>query len=66
MNRPWDEQDVEKMRRRLIGRSILEPRKFDAHVDSISTATRTAALIIDSLNRAKGLYEGLKGKGYIK
>ncbi len=66
INRPWDEQDVEKMRRRLIGRSILEPMKFDAHVDSISTATLTAALIIDSINRAKDLYEGLKGKGYIK
>jgi peroxiredoxin len=66
MNRPWDAQDVEKMRRRLIGRSILEPRKFDAHVDSISTATRTATLIIDSLNKAKGLHEMLKARGYIK
>jgi peroxiredoxin len=66
INRPWDEQDVEKMRRRLIGRSILEPMKFDAHVDSISSATLTAASIIDSINRAKDLYEGLKGKGYMK
>jgi hypothetical protein len=66
MNRPWDEQDVEEMRKRLIGRSILEPRKFVAHVDSISSATLTAASIIDSINRAKDLYEGLKGKGYIK
>lgn len=66
INHPWDEQDVEKMRGRLIGRSILEPKKFDAHVDSISSATLTAALIIDSINRAKDLYEELKGKGYIK
>jgi hypothetical protein len=66
INLSWDEQDIEKMKGRLIGRSILEPRDFDAHVDSISTATLTAALIIDSVNRAKGLYEGLKGKGYIK
>ncbi len=66
MNRPWDEQDVEKMKKRLIGRSILEPRNFDARVDSISSATLTAALIIDSINRAKDLYEGLKGEGYIK
>jgi hypothetical protein len=66
INRPWDEQDVEKMRRRLIGRSILEPRNFDAHVDSISTATRTAASIIDRINKAKGLHEMLKARGYIK
>jgi len=66
MNRPWEEQDIKKMRGRLIGRSILEPRNFDAHVDSISSATLTAALIIDSVNRSKDLYEGLREKGYIK
>jgi len=26
----------------------------------------TAALIVDSVNKAKSLYDGLKGKGYVK
>jgi len=54
------------MRQRLVGRSILQPTDFDPQVDSVSSATMTAALIVDSVNKAKGLYEGLKGKGYVK
>ena len=54
------------MRQRLVGRSILQPADFDPQVDSISTATMTAALVVDSINKAKALYEGLKAKGYIK
>jgi peroxiredoxin len=65
-NVAWDSQETEKMRRRLVGRSILQPTDFDPQVDSISSATMTAALIVDSVNKAKGLYEGLKGQGYIK
>jgi hypothetical protein len=26
----------------------------------------TSALIVDSVNKAKSLYDGLKGKGYVK
>jgi peroxiredoxin len=65
-NIPWDAKDIEKMKRRIIGRSILHPVDFDPQVDSISSATMTAALIVDSVNEAKDLYEGLKSKGYIK
>jgi len=65
-NLPWDAKEIEKMKRRLVGRSILNPLDFDPQVDSISSATMTAALIVDSINKAKTLYEGLKDKGYIK
>ena len=65
-NAYWDSQEIEKMRQRLVGRSVLQPVDFDPQVDSVSSATMTAALIVDSVNKAKGLYEGLKGKGYIK
>jgi len=65
-NQPWDAQEVEQMKKRLVGRSILQPVDFDVQVDAISTATMTAALIVDSVNKAKDLYEGLKSKGYIK
>jgi len=65
-NAKWENTEVEKMKQRLVGRSILQPTDFDPQVDSISSATMTAALIVDSVNKAKSLYEGLKGKGYIK
>lgn len=65
-NAEWDAKDNEKMRQRLVGRSILQPTDFDPQVDSVSSATMTAALMVDSVNKAKGLYDGLKGKGYIK
>ncbi|MBI5967652.1 MAG: redoxin domain-containing protein [Deltaproteobacteria bacterium] len=65
-NLPWDAKEIEKMKQRLIGRSILQPVDFDPQVDAISSATMTAALIVDSINKAKTLYDGLKSKGYIK
>jgi peroxiredoxin len=65
-NVAWDSQEIEKMKQRLVGRSILQPADFDPQVDSITSATMTAALIVDSVNKAKSLYEGLKEKGYIK
>jgi hypothetical protein len=65
-NIAWESQEIEKMKQRLVGRSILQPVDFDPQVDAITSATMTAALIVDSVNKAKGLYEGLKGKGYIK
>jgi peroxiredoxin len=65
-NANWDAKEIETMKGRLVGRSILQPTDFDPQVDAISSATMTSALIVDSLNKAKGLYDGLKGKGYIK
>jgi thiol-disulfide isomerase/thioredoxin len=65
-NVSWDSKEVEKMRQRLVGRSVLQPVDFDPQVDSVSSATMTAALVVDSVNKAKTLFEGLKGKGYIK
>jgi peroxiredoxin len=65
-NIPWEAKEVEQMKRRLVGRSILQPADFDSQVDAISSATMTAALIVDSTNKATALYEGLKSKGYIK
>lgn len=65
-NLPWNEKEIEQMKKRLVGRSILQPVDFDPQVDAISSATMTAALIVDSINKAKSIYEGLKSKGYIK
>jgi hypothetical protein len=65
-NANWDAEEIEKMRKRLVGRSILQPTDFDPQVDSISSATMTSGLVVDSVNKAKNLHDGLKSKGYIK
>jgi hypothetical protein len=65
-NVPWEAKEIDKMKQRLVGRSILQPVDFDPQVDSVSTATMTSALIVDSVNKAKALYNGLKSQGYIK
>jgi len=65
-NLPWNAQEVEWMKARLVGRSILNPVDFDPQVDSISSATMTSVLIVDAINRAKRHYEGLKRMGYMK
>jgi hypothetical protein len=65
-NVAWDSKEIEKIKGRLVGRSILQPTDFDPQVDSVSSATMTAALIVDSVNKAKNLYDGLRSKGYIK
>jgi peroxiredoxin len=65
-NLNWTEEDIYKLKARSIGRSILGPFTFDPSVDSVSGATITAALIFDSLDKAKGIFEKLKKEGYIK
>jgi peroxiredoxin len=65
-NLQWTEEDIKKLKGRTIGKSILKPFSFDPGVDSVSGATITAALIFDSLDKAKEIFEKLKKEGYVK
>ncbi len=65
-NLDWTEEDIKKLKTRTIGRSILKPFAFDPSVDSVSGATITAALVFDSLDKAKAVFEKLKKEGYVK
>ncbi len=65
-NLHWTEEDIKKLKSRTVGKSILKPLSFDAKVDSISGATITAALVFDSLDKAKEIFEKLKKEGYVK
>jgi thiol-disulfide isomerase/thioredoxin len=65
-NLNWTEEDIKKIKTRTIGRSVLSPFTFDSNVDSVSGATITAALIFDSLDKAKEIFEKLKKEGYVK
>jgi len=65
-NLKWTEEDIKKLKSRTIGKSILKPFSFDPAVDSVSGATITAALVFDSLDKAKAIFEKLKKEGYVK
>jgi thiol-disulfide isomerase/thioredoxin len=59
-NLDWTEEDIQKLRSRTLGRSILTPFPFDPGVDSVSGATITAALIFEALEKGKEIYMKLK------
>ncbi|NIO03503.1 MAG: FMN-binding protein [Proteobacteria bacterium] len=65
-NRPWSDQDVQKMRDRIVGQSLLMPFRFDRDVDAVSGATVTSVVIFDGINRGKSIYADLMRKGYVK
>lgn len=65
-NLHWTEEDIQKLRNRTIGKSILKPFTFDPGADAISGATITAVLIFDSLDKAKEIFGKLKKEGYVK
>lgn len=65
-NLNWTDEDIKKLKSRTVGRSFLKPLAFDPAVDAVSGATITAALIFDSLDKAKMIFEHLKKEGYVK
>jgi hypothetical protein len=64
-NKEWNEEEVDQMRRRLLGLSALEERAFDPEVDAVSTATMSSSLIFDSLGKMGPVVEILKEKGHL-
>jgi thiol-disulfide isomerase/thioredoxin len=65
-NLKWTREDIEKFKSHTVGRSILKPFTFDPSVDTVSGATITAALVFDSLDKAKEIFQELKKEGYVK
>lgn len=65
-NLNWTEEDIMKLKNRVVGRSILKPFAFDSKVDAVSGATITTILIFDTLEKAKEIYEKIRKEGYIK
>ena len=64
-NKEWNEEEVDQMRRRLLGLSALEERAFDPEVDAISTATMSSSLIFDSLGKTGPIVKILKDGGHL-
>ncbi len=64
-NKLWSEEEVDQMRRRLLGLSVFETREFDPELDAVSTATMSSALIFDSLSRSGPVVEALREGGHL-
>jgi peroxiredoxin len=58
-NKPWNADDIAKLKQRLLGRKLPDPQPFDAQVDAISSATISSAMIFDSIAEGKELYDAL-------
>jgi hypothetical protein len=65
-NMVWDQGDIEAMKDRLIGRSLLKPFEFNRDVDAVSGATITSVIIFHRLNEGKEVYTRLMRHGYVK
>jgi thiol-disulfide isomerase/thioredoxin len=64
-NEEFDEDDLRKIRSRIVGKYLSNTFIFDPKVDAVSSATITSALIFDSFSKGKALMDELKGKGLI-
>jgi len=64
-NKLWNDDDVAKMRKRLLGKSISQRLLFNPDVDAISSATITSAIIFDSLSQGASLLKELEKMGLI-
>jgi len=65
-NEAFDEQDMAKVKRRLVGKYVFDPFRFDAKVDSITSATITASVMFRTLEKSRTLFERLERAGYLK
>ncbi|MBW1743481.1 MAG: hypothetical protein JRJ47_08655, partial [Deltaproteobacteria bacterium] len=64
-NEDFNEADVDKIRKRVVGKYIFEPFVFDAKVDSVTYATITCAVIFKGLNEGQSLFKELQQQGLI-
>ncbi len=64
-NDDWDEEDLAKMRARVMGRSLLKPWPFNPKTDAVTSATITSAVIFNSLSKGASLIQELKKKGML-
>jgi len=58
--------DIEAMKSRLVGRSLLQPFEFNRDVDAVTRATITSVVIFQRLSKGKEIYTMLMKQGYVK
>lgn len=56
----WNEQDVDKILKRIRGKNLFSEFSFDPAVDAVTTATMTSSLIYECFDRAKTVFAEFK------
>ena len=59
-NKEWSEEDVEKTRGRVLGKSIFRLMDFDPEVDAVTSATITSAIIFKAIAQGKVIYRFMR------
>ena len=60
-NIPWTEEDMEKIKKQILGKTIFTDFSFDPRVDAVSTATMSSSLVYEAFNDAKKVFANYKG-----
>jgi hypothetical protein len=63
-NKPFNENDIEKERKALVGKNITQPIQYNPETDSVTSASMTSALIFKSVKTGDRLFRTLKKEGY--
>jgi len=63
-NKRFSNIEVEYIRKRLIGRNMLMPFKFEKEVDAVTSATLTSLIIYDSIYHSRELLDVIKREGF--
>jgi thiol-disulfide isomerase/thioredoxin len=58
-NIPWKDNDVQFMASRIVGRSLKKELVFDPAADAVSSATMSSALIINSINSLRPVFDAI-------
>ncbi len=59
-NAEWDKHDIDSMKAKLLGRSLLQRKIYKPAVDAVSSATMSCALIYNSINRLEPVFRTLE------
>jgi len=59
-NEEWDDQDIAKIRKSFVGKSVFGTFSFDPKVDAVAMATMSSSLVYEGFNEGARLFAELK------
>lgn len=65
-NVPWSIEDINRLRKQLIGRNLKYPQPFNPEIDAITSATISTSVIYDSISQGRKLVEMLESNNQLE
>ena len=62
----WNQTEIEKFKKRVVGRQLMGKWNFDPTVDAIASATMTAAIIFDEFAQGDELFNELSDQNLLQ